>query len=331
MALNLTVADAKGSGYATAYPDGTAAPATSNVNFSAGQVVPNVVIVKLGADGSIDLKNGSDGTVDFIADLEGYYAFTGLGYGQAGPARLVDTRQSKSAIPAGGTLRVHVTGSTGNKAVVLNVTVTDTQSGGYLTAYPDGAAAPTASNLNFIAKQTVANEVVVEEGADGYVDFKNASPGSVDLVVDRNGEFGNVGGAAFVPLDPTRVLDTRKGIGKLQMEEDGTNPRAMPPYSTATDQLSGNLDGPGPVPSQSIAVAANLTAAGPTAGGYLTAWDADTLQRPTVSTINFGAGQFVANAATIQLSYGPYYGMLLYNGSSGSTPVVMDVFGYYEN
>jgi hypothetical protein len=325
--LNLTAADSAGGGYVTAYPDGTAAPNSSNLNFSAGQVVANVAIVKLGGDGSIDLKNTSNGTVDLIADLEGYYASDGLGYEPNTPARLVDTRKSKTTIPAGGTLRVQV--ATG-PAVVLNATVTNPTSAGYLTAYRDGTAAPTASNVNFVAKQTVANEVMVEEGSDGYVDFKNSSPGSIDLIVDKYGTFSSGIGSAFVPLAPTRVLDTRKGIGTLYIGNSGaTPPLAMPAFSTGTDPLN---EAGSPVPVQADAVAANLTVVGPTSAGYLTAWDAYSIFQPTGSTVDFTAGQVVANAATIPLGdVSPSGGMLIYNGSPGSTPIVMGVFGYYED
>ena len=45
----------------------------SNLNFTAGQTVPNLVIVPVGADGKIRLYNGSPGTVQLIADIAGYY------------------------------------------------------------------------------------------------------------------------------------------------------------------------------------------------------------------------------------------------------------------
>jgi NAD-specific glutamate dehydrogenase len=45
----------------------------SNLNYVAGQTVPNLVIVKVGADGKINLTNSSTGTVSLIADIAGYY------------------------------------------------------------------------------------------------------------------------------------------------------------------------------------------------------------------------------------------------------------------
>ena len=50
----------------------------------------------------------------------------------------------------------------------MNVTVTDPTWDGYVTVYPgDVADRPTASNLNFVAGQTVPNLVTVKVPASG--------------------------------------------------------------------------------------------------------------------------------------------------------------------
>ena len=59
-------------GYLTAWPDGASRPLASDVNFVVGQTVPNLVVVKLGANGSIDMFNGV-GSVDAIVDVVGWY------------------------------------------------------------------------------------------------------------------------------------------------------------------------------------------------------------------------------------------------------------------
>ena len=50
-------------------------PLASNLNFTAGQTIPNLVIVKVGTDGKIDLTN-LPATVHVIADVVGYYTNT---------------------------------------------------------------------------------------------------------------------------------------------------------------------------------------------------------------------------------------------------------------
>jgi len=72
VAVNVTVADPAAAGYVTVWPSGSPPPASSNLNFQAGQNIPNLVIVPVGADGKIQLSNGSPGTVQLIADVAGY-------------------------------------------------------------------------------------------------------------------------------------------------------------------------------------------------------------------------------------------------------------------
>jgi len=54
------------------WPSGTSRQVTSNLNFQAGQNIPNLVVVPVGADGKIQLYNGSPGTVQLVADVTGY-------------------------------------------------------------------------------------------------------------------------------------------------------------------------------------------------------------------------------------------------------------------
>ena len=87
---------------------------------------------------------------------------------------------------------------------------------------------------------------------------------------------------------------------------------------------------PNGVPFGATAVVVNITAVNPTSTGYLTAFAAGQTV-PFVSTVNFIAGQTVANEATIALGDtgdGNYGNMTIYN-FTGSTDVVVDVQGYY--
>ncbi len=60
--MNVTVTEPKAAGNITVYPDGTTMPTTSNLNFTAGQTIPNLVLAKLGTNGRVSLTNNS-GTV----------------------------------------------------------------------------------------------------------------------------------------------------------------------------------------------------------------------------------------------------------------------------
>jgi hypothetical protein len=144
----------------------------SNLNYAAGQTVPNMVVVKVGEGGKVDLFNAA-GSADVIVDVAGWYgteaAAEGSRYSTLNPYRILDTRTGPGPLGPAGTRSVQVTGrggvpASGVSAVALNVTVTNPTAAGYLTAWPGSGARPLASNLNYVAGQTVANMVVVKVG-----------------------------------------------------------------------------------------------------------------------------------------------------------------------
>src|SRR2546430_12255689 len=79
-----------------------------------------------------------------------------------------------------------------------------------------GVAVVCASNLNCRAGHGVLNRVMVRMGPGGKVSLYNAS-GTTDAVADVNGWFtdGTAGGTGsrFVPMPPSRILDSRYGTG----------------------------------------------------------------------------------------------------------------------
>jgi len=54
------------------WPAGVGMPLASNLNFTAGQTVPNLVVVKLGTGGNINIFNNA-GWVHVIGDVVGYF------------------------------------------------------------------------------------------------------------------------------------------------------------------------------------------------------------------------------------------------------------------
>jgi hypothetical protein len=70
--LNVTVTDPTAISFVTVYPDGETRPLASNLNFYAGETIPNLVVVPVGADGKVDFFNAA-GSTDLVADLAGYY------------------------------------------------------------------------------------------------------------------------------------------------------------------------------------------------------------------------------------------------------------------
>jgi hypothetical protein len=209
--LNVTAVQPTSNGYVTVYPSGTTRPTASNLNFTPGLVVPNLVIVKVGSNGSVKLFNSSGSThlvVDAVAYFEPVTELLGGGeFSALLPARILDTRSGLGAPAAkvgpGQAISLQATGSggvadLGVDSVLLNVTVTQPTSTGYITVYPSGTTRPTASNLNFTAGRTVPNLVVAKVGADGKVMIFN-SAGTTHIVADVVGWFNSSGGGGAPP------------------------------------------------------------------------------------------------------------------------------------
>jgi hypothetical protein len=191
--VNVTATGGTSSSYVTVYPDGSPRPAVSNLNFGAGETFPNLVVVPV-VDGKVDFYNNA-GSVNLIADITGYFSSSGSVEHNAGPVRVMDTRDGtgvrKGTVGAAAKVTLTVGGRNGvpvnATAVVLNVTATGGTSSSYVTVYPDGTTRSSASNLNFTAGETIPNLVVVPV-VDGKVDFYN-NAGSVHLIADLTGYF----------------------------------------------------------------------------------------------------------------------------------------------
>lgn len=334
--LNVTVVGPTKPGNITVYPSGLAVPNASNLNFVAGQTVPNLVTVKLGADGKVKLANQSAGDTHVIVDVSGYYvagtptqpgAFAALA-----PSRLLDTRFGPGpvgAVAPHGAVTLKVTGtggipSSGVAAVVLNVTETAPTQPGNITVYPSDVSVPTASNLNFVAGDTRPNLVTVKVSADGKVTFANQSAGSTHLIADVAGYY--VAGTAtlpgmFVPVTPTRLLDSRYGPGPVG---------AVAPQASVALQITGNT----PVPSSGVgAVVLNVTETGPTQAGNITVYPAG-FTVPLASNLNFVKGDTYPNSVIVKVA--PVVGfpesdgkVKLANQSAGYTYLLADVAGYF--
>jgi hypothetical protein len=250
----------------------------------------------------------------------------GSDYTAYGPTRVLDTRYgtgaAKAPVKARSITKVKFAGNGGIPAdvtaVVLNVTVTEPTAAGDVIVYGDGSARPSTSNVNFVKGQTVPNQVIAPVGADGDVDFYNASTGSTDLIADVAGYFTPTPSSGYSALTPYRLVDTRYGTGEPKRPLAGKGSFAV--------QIAGN-DG-GKLPASGItAVALNITSTASLGSGFLTAYG-DGSARPTASNVNFTTNQTIANSVITPV--GSDGKILVYNGSTKATSVVVDVVGYYS-
>ncbi|MEP6559928.1 MAG: matrixin family metalloprotease [Nakamurella sp.] len=221
VALNVVVTGASGVGFLTAYASGNPLPLASNLNFITGATTANQVVAPIGAGGKVSLYVSA--SADIVVDVAGYFT-AGSDYVGLSPARVADTRWTGQTVPgpAGLTWRdssqvgpigvgqrdaqldVLVYGRAGLPtggqvgAVVLNVTITNPNSGGYVSVFPTGSGPPNASNVNVLAGQTRPNLVIAKVGRGGSISLIT-SIASTDLVVDVIGYIPAVPSAPQLP------------------------------------------------------------------------------------------------------------------------------------
>ena len=70
--LNVTVTNTTAASYLTVWPSDATQPTASDLNWTPGLTVPNLVVVKVGSDGKIKLYNPA-GSTDVIIDVVGWY------------------------------------------------------------------------------------------------------------------------------------------------------------------------------------------------------------------------------------------------------------------
>ena len=349
--LNVTVVNPAAPGYLTAYPTGAASPNTSNLDFEAGGVVPNLVEVGTGTNGEISLFSSAQSNV--VVDVEGFVspsAPSGAGAGLynplPAPTRVCDTRAGNPSalsggsaqcngsgggqrLGAGSTITLEIAGVGGvpanASAAVLNVTAVGPAAAGYLTVFPQGATRPTASNVDYAAGEVTANRVTVplSSGASpGEISIYSSS--SADVVVDVSGYYTAAGGSGSqftTEVSPVRVCDTRPGDPS---QLTGTDTQCDAKTIGANGTLTLAVAGLAGVPSGAKAVVVNVTAVSPSMPTYLTVYPGPT--RTTASDLTPVPGEVRANltVATVNAN-----GTITVYNSSGSIDVVVDVLGWY--
>jgi hypothetical protein len=119
------------------------------------------------------------------------------------PLRVCDTRagtgtpySTGAKLGPGANLEVEAAGvpiadypvPAGATAIIANLTVTGATATSHLTVYPANVPRPTASNINFVSGQTIANQVTVGLDTDGRIRVYN-NAGSTHVIIDIAGFF----------------------------------------------------------------------------------------------------------------------------------------------
>ena len=316
---NVTAVDASQVNFFTVYPGSTIRPLTSNLNAGPGRPVPNLVLMGVGDDGCIEVYN-SHGYVHCLVDVFAYCTATaGDRFTPLTPSRLFDTRtgvgvragkvanQSPIEIQVAGANGVPPSGAT---AVVINLTVTEPDSAGWMRLAPSGEPAGTTSNVNFWPGNTVPNLVICKLGANGRITLDGVGDGA-HVLGDVFGYFGP-SGQQVRALPPRRLLDTREGVGAPKAQVGGSAIR-LP------------VAGRGQVPANATAVILNVTATNVAGPSFVTVWP-DGESQPGTSNLNVSWGETVANLVICRLGYG---GALRLASPAATCDLIADVLGYF--
>lgn len=347
--LNIAVTEPSGTGYLQAYGKGAAAGISAVVNFTPGRTVPNLAIVRPGADGDVTIGLfGLTGSAHVVIDVFGWFSTSALPAGDGArlvpvtPARILDTRDGTNYAPAGTPLGAQqsltlpirgvdavsptvpdvVPDSDTVVGVVLNVTAVTrlaTSNTTYLSVVPDDVPegeAPQTANLNIPFNAVKANLVMVPVGADGKVRIYNRN-GDTHVVADvvgylQTGADPATRAGRVVPLTaPFRTFDTREALwGGARL-----GPGQAEDWSFSAFANSVTI-GSEWVGNQS-AVIGNLTVASVIrqyatvpVSTFMTAYPPN-VSLPLASNINTTEGPAVPNMAVVR--YGPNYTVRVYN------------------
>ena len=318
---NVTSTESAAAGFVTLWNCAAERPTASNLNFSAGQNVPNSATIPLDAGGGICVY--SYAPTQLIVDVRGYYSTSASGrYSPLTPVRIADTRVGLGPtrrLTAGQTMVLQVSGAAGVPAdavaVAMNVTADNPAADGVITVYPCDRPRPETSSLNPARGTAKANLVFSAVSTSGTVCLYSLLP--TDLIVDVFGWYG-ASGARLTATVPFRFTDTR------EVFNDDLNAGTHGLPLAAGQVLEIPMAGRRGIPAGVTAVSANITAADESGSGWVAAWPC-TGSAPNISSINYRAAEPVANAVALTLSSRGSICVASYT----ATHVIVDVNGWW--
>ena len=299
--------------YFTVYPCAAGRPETSNLNARGAFATPNLVVAIPDANRQVCIF--SHGRSDLIIDLGGWWSDGPNRFGSIAPQRVYDSRQPGLTVLNPLQVReVRIPSSVipaNSSAAVVNLTAANAVRPGFMTAFPCGQPAPTASNVNFKTGEARAVGAIVGLGLGNTMCV--IADTTVHVIVDVTGFYASAPGfgptANVVPTAGRRVVDSRNGIGGPLQPLAAGEVRSFDPVAGQ----AGAAD--------AAAVMLNFVSTDAAGAGFLTAYPCGGTV-PNVSTLNYVAGEAATNLATIELGVDRRVCIV----SSVPTNVIVDVF-----
>lgn len=237
-------------------------------------------------------------------------------------AQVLNTLGGSGALAPGGSITFPVTNrdgipATGVTAVLVDVTAVSTGPT-YLTVVPEGAPVNQPfSMLNAAANQIISNTAVVPVPASGKLTLHN-NLNTADALVDVQGYYTTAAnsGGGFVPIDHTRVVDSRGALG------GGAG--ILPPHGTREFTLTKDVNGRAVIPNGAQVALVDLIVTDATAHGWIAAY-------PPGGTNNRSVMDYVpgttSHAVAVQLN-AEGRAVITNNGSS-AVHIIMTATGYH--
>jgi hypothetical protein len=247
--LNVTATNTTAASFFTVYPAGGAQPTASDVNWSAGQIVPNLTVATLSSTGAVDVYNHA-GSADLVIDAFGYFSYF--------TTPVVVAKATNTSI-------VETTGTSSVSAVVTSTALTYpdpvqfTESGaacgtftGGVTSISGGSVTAsggtTPSTVTYTAGSSVGTCVITATEASGLnqgsITITQTAP--IDAVSITSGGATVVTAGSTTPFAITAHVQTAGGTAvagdTVAFTESGTPTGAcgtLTPVS-ATTNASGN-------------------------------------------------------------------------------------------
>ena len=296
VAAYITAAGVTGPGHLSAHPCLDEPPPSSFTNYS-NTARGAVTITPLTPDRTFCVFTHA--SAHLVVDVQAAFVPDALRFTPLPqPARLLDTRGTDRS------KRIELDVPDGAEAVAVNITAIRSPGAGHVTAHPCLEPVPESATLNYQANEVVASSAYIPVSGDGTICLDTHT--ELDLVVDLTGMFSTDGDLAFQPATPTRMLDTRRGIG------------GWSPLHGLGQTLDITV-----APPAAKAVTGTITLVSPMRSSHLQAWSCGT--RPTNSNVNSLAGRTLANFVTTGTASGGT--LCIFAINSGNT--VLDTTGWW--
>jgi alpha-tubulin suppressor-like RCC1 family protein len=350
--VSITAVDPGGSGYLRVWPAGTAAPNASFLNYL-GDSVTNAGAVAIAGDPSTDdlSVRAFAGDTDLVIDVQGFYVTSdaiasGSTFVPITPCRIVDTRNGGGPLDASALRTWQVAGSgagfagqggrTGGcgipadaLAVEATITATAPERAGFLRAWPATSSAPLATFLNYPARHSTTNTGAIAIAVDpSAADLTlRALNGRTHVVIDVQGYYAPVGtGTSFTPVSPCRIVDTRRGGGRVP----GNANRTFRVTGNGDFAAQGGYPGGCGIPDSAAAVEATVSVVSPLGSGYLRTWPGDRSE-PNATVVNFRRGANLTNTGATTIATSAGTADLTVGARGAATYVVIDIQGWYSS